>query len=441
MKKSFSFLLALSLISALAPTAQAAVKAGGSCGKVGVTSISKGLKYTCIAQGKKKVWSKGVRVVANSASKPAPTPSPTPSVTPTPETPKLSMTEILWSQAIDGKFAIQSEKFTVPAKIPSSWNDLYENRDGIAYKAWQSISLSVKKSSSKAPKLTLLQGANTTSPFTDWESRISVVSRAFPSAPEPSNLTAIVFNYEDSAWADKTFRSLISNEPESFRRNYDNTVPDMCQSQRQMCWSAMGFTDTKGNGWALIGIVEGEAKKRTDLTYSGYLRSDKGLTMSHEYFHNIQRKILGDRWYQMGYVPPTWFNEGTAVFVEGAAPNFDSFDEFMRFRTVDARLASSACMGGSSQGCVKITESLMEDFLDLKHYGNNWSNFPYAMKSEVSARIAEILVSVKGVDSLTDLYSHMAKGHTFEDAFQYVYGISYKTAVPVISKILTEQFS
>jgi hypothetical protein len=143
----------------------------------------------------------------------------------------------------------------------------------------------------------------------------------------------------------------------------------------------------------------------------------------------------------MDYVPPTWFNEGTAVFVEGAAPTFDSFDEFMRFRAVDARLASSACMGGSSQGCVKITESLMEDFLDLKHYGNNWTNFPYAMKSEVSARIAEILVSVKGVESLTDLYSYMAKGHTVEEAFQYIYGISYKTAVPVISKILTEQFS
>jgi hypothetical protein len=445
MKKSFSFLLALSLISVLAPTAQAAVKAGGSCNKVGQTSISKGLKFTCTTLGKKKVWSKGVKVITNSASKPAPAPapmpSPTPTVTPTPETPKLSLAEILWSPAINGKFPIESEVFEVPTKLPTSWDDLYENRSGISYKAWQSVSTTIKKSQSKLPTFDLLKGPNTNPLFSDIEGQMSVVSKAFPTAKESTKMTIIIFNFEDLDWADKTFRNLIKDETDAFKRNYQDTVQGMCQIQRKMCWSATAFTDPRENAWMLVGIVEGEAKKQTDLSYSGYLRFDKGLTLGHEYFHTIQRKILGDRWFQMQYVPPIWFNEGSAVFAEFAAPNYLSYQDYMRARAVDSKLANPVCSNRFDGGCIKITESLMLDFLDLKHYDKNWSNFPYGMKYEVSMRIMEILASVKGHESITDLYSYMAKGNTFEEAFQYIYGISYKTAIPMISKILTEQFS
>ena len=40
--------------------AQAAVKAGASCKKLGQTSVSSGKQYTCIKFGKKLVWNKGV---------------------------------------------------------------------------------------------------------------------------------------------------------------------------------------------------------------------------------------------------------------------------------------------------------------------------------------------------------------------------------------------
>lgn len=44
------------------PEAVAAVKAGDSCKKIGSTSVSKGLKFTCVAKGKKNVWNKGIKV-------------------------------------------------------------------------------------------------------------------------------------------------------------------------------------------------------------------------------------------------------------------------------------------------------------------------------------------------------------------------------------------
>ena len=87
MKQAHKFTLGLCLaviISSVQPLAFAAVKSGQSCSKVGSTSISKGLKYTCIKSGKKLVWNKGVKVVPVVKPTPTPSPTPTPEVTPTP---------------------------------------------------------------------------------------------------------------------------------------------------------------------------------------------------------------------------------------------------------------------------------------------------------------------------------------------------------------------
>lgn len=66
------------LISGVQPLALAAVKSGQSCSKAGVTSTSKGIKYTCIKSGKKLVWNKGVKIVPSANPTPSPTPTPTP---------------------------------------------------------------------------------------------------------------------------------------------------------------------------------------------------------------------------------------------------------------------------------------------------------------------------------------------------------------------------
>ena len=78
MKKWLGSFIALALF--LVPiNAIAAVKAGDSCKKVGVTATANGKKFTCVKSGKKLLWNKGVAVV-----KPTPTPTPTPTAPTTP---------------------------------------------------------------------------------------------------------------------------------------------------------------------------------------------------------------------------------------------------------------------------------------------------------------------------------------------------------------------
>jgi hypothetical protein len=74
MKKTFTaFALALALSIVVAPESSAAIKVGASCKKAGLTSITGGLKYTCVKKSGKLVWGKGVAVKAS--AKPTVTPT------------------------------------------------------------------------------------------------------------------------------------------------------------------------------------------------------------------------------------------------------------------------------------------------------------------------------------------------------------------------------
>ena len=74
MRKRFLVLLTVTLtLGLLQPIATAAPKPGTACKKVGQTSTSAGIKYTCIKSGKKLVWNKGV---ALKKAEPAAVPTP-----------------------------------------------------------------------------------------------------------------------------------------------------------------------------------------------------------------------------------------------------------------------------------------------------------------------------------------------------------------------------
>jgi len=90
--------------------ATAASIAGTKCTKVGSTKITSNLKHTCVKSGSKLIWNKGVAIKTNSPAKPAPNSSSS-----------TSETNDSASQLV----------------APTSFDDLYERRDAIAYTAWK----------------------------------------------------------------------------------------------------------------------------------------------------------------------------------------------------------------------------------------------------------------------------------------------------------------
>jgi hypothetical protein len=87
MRKHLRLVALIVPIVLVASNSYAAVKAGSSCSKAGIKSVSAGKTYTCVKSGKKLVWNKGVAVPV---AKPAPSasssavPTAVPSVSSTP---------------------------------------------------------------------------------------------------------------------------------------------------------------------------------------------------------------------------------------------------------------------------------------------------------------------------------------------------------------------
>ena len=439
--------LAIVLILTLAtPLHAAAPKAGSKCTKAGSTATASGKKFTCIKSGTKLVWNKGVAikkqapvVTPTPTPSPSPTPEPTPSVTPTPtptpEQPQMSMTEKLWSKGVNGVFPIESEKFAIPTQIATTWQNAYVNRDGIPYQAWSVISKNIATSPSKLGSIEILVGPNTIPNFADIKLRMELVSKALPKAKNVSKARVFAFNYKDSAWADETFKRLYANESTAFKNRHKDAVTEICFKEREACFQ-QAFVDSNLEGVMFIGMTEQGSREQLNQTFSEYSRAYKGVVIGHEYLHTIQRVILGERWFQQSYNPPSWFNEGMAVFMENAAANHASFDAFMQFRAVESAIMYPDC---PYSFCVKIEKDQVQSFLSIYNYSSNWSTYPYAMRYQMSARIIEILVALKGPDSLTEVYEYMATGKTFEQSFEHIYGISYESAKPIITSIMVDQ--
>ena len=283
----------------------------------------------------------------------------------------------------------------------------------------------------------ILVGPSTTPNFADFKLRMELVSKALPKAKNVSKLRLFAFNVKDADWADATFKRLYANETTAFKNRHANPAQEICFKERSVCFQ-QAFVDSNLDGVIFIGMTDEGSREQLNQTYSEHSRASRGVVIGHEYLHTIQRVILGERWFQQRYNPPSWFNEGMAVFMENAAASHASFEEFMRFRAVEAAIMYPDC---PYSFCVKIQKEQVQSFLSIFNYSTNWSTYPYAMRYQMSARIVEILVALKGPDSLTALYEYMATEKSFDEAFEYIYGVSYESAKPIITSIIVDQIA
>jgi len=390
---------------------------GGKCSKLDERVIIKEKTLVCKKQTNRLTWRQYKPIVQN----------------------RIQLSDVIWATSKTSNYPIQDFSFPIPKKRVSSWSDLLINSEGIPYQAWKYTSMSHKNSKSKVGKIISFVGPNTIPTYPDLRSAMDSISRAFPTASEVNQTRIFLYNYSDLEWAKQTYQKEIENETGNFKLFNSKSIEENCDKIRQVCW-AMGFTDSNLEGIILLGILEEGSQIKQNQTFDEYARSNLGFTLAHEYFHTIQRKLLGDSWFEMSYTPPSWFIEGSATFAETAAMNPNSWDGYMHYRTVYSKFVLSNCKY-HSEWCVEVNEDKLNDFMQLKHYESNWNNFPVPYKYEVSARIIEVLVALKGPESIVELMQKMGQRLTFDQAFERVYGLSYSDAIPIISKIVAQDLS
>lgn len=397
-----SFLLPIS--------AHAAVKAGAKCASVGKSENIGNKKFTCVKSGKKLVWNKGVLISAKPQEvKPIAKPTPV-------------------------------SKWPVPTALPTSFDNLYENRTGISYAAWQKTALAISQNTANFPPIEISVGPSTTPWSRNHEDVISRVSKAFSKLSLPKKLYIIFHNYSDIAWAEGKVKEILPpNEFEDWIRN-ENGVGSNCRADIQDCLGGKQRASRDGSTSILLMGVSNQVGM---LIFNGAKYGNpgveeankKGMVLAHEYIHTLQNMPFSiTQAYDFSYRPPTWMWEGSATFFQDSVINANSYEDYMEYRNVS--------IGGyiEKEG---IKEEFIKEFLDQKKWTINAQHggFDPDWSYQLGNRVIEILVALKGPDSVQTIFDLMSQKNGFETSFKNTFGLAYEVAIPIIAKSLAANWS
>ncbi len=373
------------------PSSSGAIKAGTSCKKVGLQTVDSGRKYTCVKQGKKLVWNKGVVVKAAPATNPSPSATPTPSASPS-----ASAT----TSSIPG--------FTPPPQ-PMSWKELVSKSEGITYWAWK---LAQDRKANPGPvttKFFIHVGPNTVLNVKNPEKILQLVAGFFSGTPQVKEAHATFYDFEDVGWAQEIDRK-YSADPKP------NDVANSCRSKGQ-CNGGNAYVDNKLVGFTYMS--SSQIKRAGDL-------NPNGTVLAHEYFHTIQVRHLIEVNAREAFWPPDWIREGSAQWF-ATAVGFEDFDKLINYQKRDSE---------NDLYRRKISPEDVSAVLTLNNgqSGNGWLAY------NVGSKVIEALVVLKGVDSILEFYSLGAKGQNFESAFESIYGVTWVEAKPILAQAISNHY-
>ncbi len=391
----------------LAPISSAAIKPGSACKKAGVSTVDSGRKYTCVKQGKKFVWDKGVVVKANPSKVPAPVPTSTP--TPTASGPA----------------------------VPTSFADLWEKRAGISYATWLSANAAMSKNPSTLPPVEIFRGPNTPIYFTDAKliSALEDVTKLYAGAPMPKKIQVFVYSRADLEWGIAKAKSEMGIEYEN--ANLAHGGPMIKCNVAGDCDDGDAFVGSNKVAYMAAGL----SSKPDANTLARY---ESVSTETCEFYHSLQDyfyELNGTMQKNVGGLnppnkPPHWLNIGgenmTSAFVRFKG-DYEGFRKQMAGSTGWV----------NSQG-IDFNSKWIDDYLSISNLNNMWSNNRFGAPSTNAAimgqYLSDILVSLKGPSVLLEFHKQMSAGATFEKVFQNVYGITWTDAAPTISRVILDAY-
>ncbi len=405
MKKWLGSFVAMTLI--LAPVnAIAAVKAGDLCKKVGSTASANGKKFTCIKNGKKLVWNKGVAIaklkpLASPVATPTPMVSPTPSPTPTVYVPPTPITTPTPAPIVE--------------KAPTGFADLVENYRGIPEVVWNEAQKLAASGNLKS-SFTITLGPNTKiqEGLGDPEVLLTRASKLWSNYNQSSQTKVFLFNFNDLGWAQQKLRELGGSwfTPEDLAGN--------CSSLRS-CGAFGG--SYRGVGHIFIGIP---IREYTFFNLS-YVRGN----YAHEFTHAVQYAQFAKTPLVNGYsIMPCWFSEGQPQ-VPGTSLGFETLNDY--------RIQRNSWFDQPAGALGDYTAESI-----LKFYSLAGSPRGGQCNASVRSRIydvgyitVEALAAIKGINSTMEVVTGVAEGLTFEESFKRVYGISWSEAAPILAKAVS----
>jgi hypothetical protein len=169
----------------------------------------------------------------------------------------------------------------------------------------------------------------------------------------------------------------------------------------------------------------------TGIDPNNVSNSISGTLEAHEYAHSIAQSISNAARPSVNLLkypwPPNWYWEGLAQFSQHASIYFNSFDKYSEYR----KKSSGEIFSNSF-----LNAKYIEEYFQI-NLTNEWdSKHPRWRQYDLGAMLVEILVAIKGPDSAMQLFTESVNSGGFESAFQRIYGTSFESALPAISRTI-----
>jgi len=442
----------------------AAPKAGATCSKNGLVSVSNGVKYTCVKSGSKLVWNKGVKV--------SPIPSATPTATATPApTPTATATAAPTASATTAPKPSSTPtpkafKAPIPISLPVAQNgaitfaNIMDHISEIPALAYQNVQKVIAANAPVTVPTTVYVGPTTVPDQVGGVARIEEIlnreAQLWNGFSQPTFYRMYVYNADDVKMTLDRFTADFKSAGYSLKDQefldgplralagncQQGVIPGQFTGAVTSCGGAnSGAYYNSDDSFLQLGASESGAKD--------FYRWDGGV-VGHEYLHAVQSsQFIGvpnctapggvggscnhSAMANQGF-SPCWIFEGMPNSI-GPMVSSRSLADYL---TYHKQLPFN-------QGPTTVTDysqSSLQNYLFNQSAPSCYRDMPtYRQGYAVGALATEVLVAIAGPQSTMALFALAAEGQDFQKAFQSVYGISWTDASLILSKVLAAEYA
>ena len=324
---------------------------------------------------------------------------------------------------------------TAKASEPTSFSDLYTNRQGLARAAWEKLNSAISTSAASLPTVEIYRGPNTPQYDQNPQAALSTDLQLFPNASVPKKVVIIYWSHADMAWA--TAKAQVLMGASDYSADQAQTVGLFvdCYTATS-CKVGHAFIGSDGTAYMGIGLPDSLAKDGSDSALPlGQLEGVEfyhaleiyPYYLNHNPFSTIQNKTTPN-------FPPQWFAFGSENFTTTV----------LQFGKNQQGFVMSMNTSGWLKDVIpNFSQDWLNQYLDSGNAGNSWSDDGYTTAGtnvSMGQNLMEILIALKGPSVLTDLPALMSQGKSFVDAFQAEFGTSWQSAAPEIAKVVWDKY-
>ena len=310
-------------------------------------------------------------------------------------------------------------------------------RDGIVYGVWSKVTEEYKRNKATMPPLEIHRGPNTPTYISEEKLKVALleVAQLYADYPMPKKVVFFYYSRADLELMTKKAQDIMGPE---FQKAYDaHGGPLVKCNVPGDCDDGDAYVGVDGTAYMAVGLsIKPSAQMKS--------RYEVANAETTEFYHCIQNNFYSLNKSSAPSVnglsapnkPPHWLSASSENTTSIVLANKDSFEEFEK--TQQGFKSWARNLG------LEFTTDWVDNYVDIKNLNNMWSNNrfngPGRNSMLMGGMINNILISIKGPSIMLEFHKEMSAGLTFEETFKNIFGVTWTSVSPLISKVVYDTY-